>query len=380
MTAELHDGSTTGIFDRVAVQIDFRNRTARTIARYVSLLKRRKVRSCPHGALPHEAVGLEHLLCLLRRQNIITPSRAVTAATPGEQLLAEYDQYLERTAGAAVGTRRKYLYFARQFLAFACGSATLEWSLLRPETIAAFVQQETTSRQGAGRKHPGSATRIFLRYLVTRRLIPTGLGAAIPKVRLWKHASLPEHFSAEEVSHVLAACADGTAIGKRNYAILLLLARLGIRALEGAHLQIDDIDWRTGCILIRASKNHRERNLPLPEDVGQALVDYLRDGRPRTDSRHVFLEHPAPFHPLQTSSAITKAVKRLLKKTGIERRSSGAHLFRHTAASQMVCRGASFKEVADVLGHQSLQTTSIYAKLDLAALSQVALPWPGGAQ
>src|SRR5262249_10145802 len=179
---------------------------------------------------------------------------------------------------------------------------------------------------------------------------------------------------------VLEACVDGTAIGRRNYAILLLLSRLGIRALEAAQLQIDDVDWRTGCIVIRAGKNHRERNLPLSEDVGQAILDYLQNGRPQTDSRNIFLEHTAPFHPLKTSSAITKAIKRLLKKTGIERRSAGAHLFRHTAASRMVCRGASFKEVADVLGHQSLQTTSIYAKLDLAALSQVALPWPGGAQ
>ncbi len=351
-----------------------------TIARYVSSLERRKVRSYPHGVLPHKAVGLEHLLCPLRRQNIITPAQPVTTATPSEQVLSEYDQYLERTAGAAARTRHKYLYFARQFLTFVFASSTPEWSLLRAETIAAFVQKETTSRQGAGRKHPGSATRNFLRYLVTRGLIPTGLEAAIPRARLWKHASLPEHLSAEEVARVLVTCADGTAIGKRNYAILLLLSRLGIRALEAARLQIDDIDWRTGCILIRASKNHRERNLPLSEDVGQALLDYLRDGRPQTDSRNIFLEHTAPFHPLQSSSAITQAVNRLLKKTGIERRSSGAHLFRHTAASQMVCRGATFKEVADVLGHQSLQTTGIYAKLDLAALSKVALPWPGGAQ
>src|SRR5215510_421100 len=350
------------------------------IAQYVSSLKRRKVPSRLYGAPPHEAGGLKHLLCLLRQQNIVTPSHPVTAATPSEQALSEYDQYLERTAGVAAGTRRKYLYFARQFLAFAFASAIPEWSLLRAETVTAFVQKETAPRQGAGRKHPASATRIFLRYLVTRGLIPAGLEAVIPRGRLWKHASLPEHLSAEEISRMLEACADGTAIGKRNYAILLLLSRLGIRALEAAQLQIDDVDWRTGCILIRASKNHRERNLPLSEDVGQALLDYLRDGRPRTDSRNIFLEHTAPFHPLQTSSAITKAVKRLLKKTGIERRSSGAHLFRHTVASQMVCHGATFKEVADVLGHQSLQTTGIYAKLDLAALSQVALPWPGGAR
>lgn len=361
-------------------QISFSAIDEDTVNRYISSLKRRKVRSCPHGALPHKAVGLAHLLGLLRQQNIVTSSQPVNAVNPGEKLLSEYDQYLERTAGAADGTRRKYLYFARRFLAFAFSAATPEFSQLRAETITAFVQKETTSRQGAGRKCPGSAARIFLRYLLTQGLISAGLESAIPRGRLWKHASLPEHLSPEEISRVLEACADGTAIGRRNYAILLLLSRLGIRALEAAQLQIDDVDWRTGCIVIRVSKNHRERNLPLSEDVGQALLDYLQNGRPQTGSRNIFLEHTAPFHPLKTSSAITKAIKRLLKKTGIERRSSGAHLFRHTAASQMVCRGATFKEVADVLGHQSLQTTGIYAKLDLAALSQVALPWPGGAK
>jgi site-specific recombinase XerD len=300
--------------------------------------------------------------------------------TPIERILTDYEQFLERICGAAITTRRKYLYFARQFLVFAFGSSTPEWSALRAETITNFVQQETSHRNGFGRKQPGSAIRVFLRYLVTGGLLPAGLEAAVPRMRVWKHASLPEHLTAEEVTRLLAACADGTAIGKRNHAILLLLARLGLRALEAARLQLDDVDWRTGFVVIRASKNHRHRSLPLPEEVGQALIDYLRDGRPTTSYREIFLEHTAPFQPLCTASAITKVVKRLLKKTGIERRSSGAHLLRHTAASQMVCRGASFKEVADVLGHQSLQTTHIYAKLDLTMLSQVALPWPGGAQ
>ena len=210
--------------------------------------------------------------------------------------------------------------------------------------------------------------------------IANGLEAAIPRMRTWKHATLPEHLSSTEVIRILTACADGTALGKRNYALLLLLSRLGLRALEAAQLKLEDVDWRSGSLVIRASKTHRERHLPLPEEVGQACLDYLQHGRPPTNSRQIFLVHTAPFAPLQTSSALTKAVKRLLHKAGIERRSSGAHLFRHTAASQMVCGGASFKEVADVLGHQSLQTTSIYAKLDLVALSQVALPWPGGAQ
>ncbi len=150
--------------------------------------------------------------------------------------------------------------------------------------------------------------------------------------------------------------------------------------MEVARLQFDDIDWFQGSILIRAGKSHRDRLLPLPEDVGQALLDYLRGNRPVTPHRELFLGHYAPYRPLRTASAITHVVQRLLKRAGIERRSSGAHLFRHTAASQMINRGASFKEIADILGHRSLQTTGIYAKLDLEALSRVALPWPGGAQ
>jgi site-specific recombinase XerD len=297
-----------------------------------------------------------------------------------EQILSEYAQYLDRTLGAALSTRRGYLYFARQFLTYAFKSMDPEWKAVRAELVAQFVQQEAAPRKGNGRKTPGYAMRAFLRYLVLRGFLPSGIDAAVPVIRVWAHTSLPGHLSIEEITRLLAACADGSAIGKRNYAILTLLARLGIRALEVARLQLDDIDWFHGSILIRAGKSHRDRLLPLPEDVGQALLDYLRGGRPRTPHRELFLEHNSPYRPIQTASAITHMVQRLLKRAGIERRSSGAHLFRHTAASQMINRGASFKEIADILGHRSLQTTAIYAKLDLEALSRVALPWPGGAQ
>jgi len=297
-----------------------------------------------------------------------------------ERILNEYAQYLDRTLGAALSTQRGYLYFARQFLTYAFKSLDPDWKALRAESIAQFVQQEATSRKGNGRTIPGYATRAFLRYLVLRGFLPAGIEAVVPVIRVWAHTSLPGHLSTEEIARLLAVSADGSAIGKRNYAILTLLARLGIRALEVARLQLDDIDWFQGSILIRAGKSHRDRLLPLSEDVGQALLDYLRGNRPTTLHRELFLGGYAPYRPLRTASAITHIVQRLLKRAGIERRSSGAHLFRHTAASQLINRGASFKEVADILGHRSLQTTGIYAKLDLEALSKVALPWPGSAQ
>jgi site-specific recombinase XerD len=170
-------------------------------------------------------------------------------------------------------------------------------------------------------------------------------------------------------------------LGLRNYAILLILARLGIRGNEVAQITLDDIDWIEGRLLIRNTKNHCERSLPLPQDVGQALIDYLQNARPKTNHRTVFITFHAPFQPLQTPTAITHIVRRCLVNAGISvAKGYAAHLFRHAAATQMARSGVSFKQVADVLGHHSLQTTAIYAKLDLSALSQVALPWPGGAQ
>jgi site-specific recombinase XerD len=373
---------TTDVFGRWlnAHQLPLSSIDEDTLNKYISSLDRQKSRSMPNGSFPVNAVGLKHLLQLLRELNIIRPRPALIPTSPAEQILSEYDQYLDRTLGAALSTRRGYLYFARQFLTYAFRSGDLQWWAVCAESVAQFVQEEAAQRKGHGRKTPGQAMRAFLRYLVLRGFLPAGLDAAVPVIRVWTHASLPGHLSAEEIARLLAVSSDGSAIGKRNYAILILLSRLGIRALEVARLRLDDINWPEGSVQIRAGKSHRERLLPLPEDVGQALLDYLRHGRPTTRYRELFLEHAAPYQPLRTASAITHLVQRLLKKAGIERRSSGAHLFRHTAASQLVNRGASFKEIADILGHRSLQTTGIYAKLDLEALSRVALPWPGGGQ
>jgi integrase/recombinase XerC len=249
---------------------------------------------------------------------------------------------------------------------------------LTADSISAFVQADAAPRRGFGPHGTATAVRSFLRFLVVQNRLPTGLDRAIPTVRRWSHAALPQHLSDTDISRMLQCCANGTASGTRDYAILLLLSRLGLRAKEVASLQLHDVDWANGSLLIRTSKTHAERLLPLAQDVGEALLAYLRAGRPVTSFRHFFLAHTAPYRPLQTASAITKIVKRLLAKAGIARQSSGAHLFRHTVATQLVNRGASFKDVADVLGHHTLQTTGLYAKLDLAALAQVALPWPGG--
>lgn len=349
--------------------------------RYVASQGYRTIRTMGYNKkLPHTAVGLSHLLAVLRTQGVIPPPAQDVPTTPTEHLLASYDHHLARVHGAAPLTRHRYLYFARQFLQLAFPTGELQWARLDAVQITTIVQHQTQGRRGFGRKHPGSAVRIFLRYLVLCGLLPSGIEAAVPGMRVWTYASLPEHFSPQEVEQLLTLSADGTASGRRNSALLLLLARLGLRAQEAAHLRLDDVDWHNGTVLVRAQKTHRERLLPLPDEVGQALVTYLRDGRPATTSREIFLTHTAPYVPLQTASALTKLIKRLVTRAGLPRRSSGAHLFRHTAATHMVRQDVSFKAIADVLGHQSLQTTGIYAKLDLPTLEHVALPWPGGVQ
>jgi site-specific recombinase XerD len=188
---------------------------------------------------------------------------------------------------------------------------------------------------------------------------------------------LPHHLSTEEIDRVLAASGDTAREGRRDRAIATLLVRLGLRAGEVAALGLDDIDWTQGCVRICGTKSGRDRSLPLAHDVGQPVVAYLRHARPASSSRNVFLRVRPPYGPLRSSS-ISAIIQRLGLRAGIDASRRGAHALRHTAATLMVRRGASFKQVADVLGHARLETTAIYAKLDIETLAQVALPWPVG--
>jgi site-specific recombinase XerD len=319
---------------------------------------------------------LEHLRCA----GVVVPQPVERRPeTEVQQWLTPYGAHLDHVQGLAPSTRRKYLFLATRLLETLSHQGRMTWSALTADSIIAFVQADATPRRGFGPHGTATAVRSFLRFLVVQHRLPAGLDMAIPTVRRWLHAALPQHLSDTDLSQMLQCCADGTASGTRNYAILLLLSRLGLRAQEVASLQLHDVDWANGSLLIRTSKTRAERLLPLAQEVGAALLAYLRAGRPATSFRHLFLAHTAPYRPLPTASAITKIVKRLLAKAGIGRQASGAHLFRHTVATQLVNRGASFKDVADVLGHHTLQTTGLYAKLDLVALAQVAWPWPGGA-
>lgn len=218
-----------------------------------------------------------------------------------------------------------------------------------------------------------------MRFLITEGVVRTGLDGIIPGVRQWKLASLPRALTRGEVQQVLDAVDTSTDVGARDHAILLLLSRLGLRAGEVAALRVPDVDWREGCLRIQPGKTGRERRLPLPQEVGTALVQALK-GRPANVARDVVFVRARPPHRILTASAITAVAQRALRRADVPLTRRGAHAFRHTVASQLVQHGVSMKAVADILGHAELETTAIYAKLDVTTLLTVTLPWPGGAR
>jgi integrase len=221
-----------------------------------------------------------------------------------------------------------------------------------------------------------TALRSFLRYLRYQGEISVDLAACVPSVAVWSLSTVPKFLPAGTVQRFLDQCERNTPDGKRNYAVLLLLARLGLRACEIVSMSLDDIDWDDGRLTIRC-KGGRWAQLPLPADVGEAIAIYLRSGRPCSSCRHVFLRHRAPIHGFTQSTTVSAIVRRALIRAGIDSVRKGAHLFRHTLATDLLREGSSLDEIGELLRHRSPNTTAVYAKVDLVALRTLALPWPG---
>ena len=223
-----------------------------------------------------------------------------------------------------------------------------------------------------------STLRQFMRYLHYRGYIRTDLAASVPTIRRWRLASLPEYLLPSQVQKVLNACDRRSAIGRRDYAILLMLARLGLRANEIATLTLDDVDWRAGQLTVQA-KGRQRAQLPLPHEVGSAVADYLQNGRPRSDSRRLFLRDLAPHAGFASSCGISMIATAAVKRAGIQGVAhKGSHLFRHSLATALLRAGASLTEIGQVLRHQDHDTTRIYAKVDIDSLRMLSLRWPGG--
>jgi site-specific recombinase XerD len=322
----------------------------------------------------------KHLLDFLYSNDIITKQKVFIAQlTPAEHCAQEYEQYLVEMRHLAKATILSYVPFSLCFLKHYFGDKPVDHSRLCARDVLKFVQYQAPRLHRKRAKLMTCALRSFLTYLRYRGQIILDLAAAVSVVPNWSMSSIPRAISVEHVEQLLASIDQHAAIGRRDYAILLLLARLGLRSSEVVLLELNDIDWNTGT-LSALGKSSRRNEFPLSHEVGSAIAAYLNNGRPQSTSRRVFLRAKAPIRGFLGASAVGSIVRHSLKRAGINALTYGAHQFRHGLATEMLRQGASLAEIGDVLGHCNPQTTMIYAKVNIEALRTLALPWPGGTQ
>jgi site-specific recombinase XerD len=297
--------------------------------------------------------------------------------TPVACLTREFEEFLHAERGLASSTVSDYTHTARDFLEDRFGGHALHLKRLRSLDLHGFVLREVQRVSRSRGKGAVTALRSFLRFLLQRGAIQTDLARTLPGVATWRLSHLPKTLPPEQVEQLLACCDRSTPTGKRDYAILLLLARLGLRGGEVVAMTLEDLDWERSEIVVRG-KGQRLERLPLPAEVGAALACYLRDVRPARATRRVFIRMKAPLQGL-ARSAICCIVRRALRRAGLNPEFKGAHLLRHSLATDLLRRGASLGEIGQLLRHRQPTTTQIYAKVDIAALRGIALPWPRGA-
>ncbi len=278
--------------------------------------------------------------------------------------------------GLAVTTVKKYVRAARSFLIQQRITNVRALSHLNAQRVIRFVQSKSTGRSGAPRaQHMATGLRAFLRYARYCGYFKPDLAAAIPRIAGWSMTSIPKAIPPKDAQRVLASCDRRSAGGRRDYAMLLLLARLGLRAGEVASLTLDDIDWHAGTLTVHG-KGSQESPLPLLEPIGKAIAAYLKRGRRHCQSRRVFLCMHAPIRGFKTEKPVSAAVGRAMQRAGIDSLHRGAHQFRHALATHMLRQGSSLAEIGDILRHKDPDTTRIYAKVDLTSLRILATPWP----
>jgi site-specific recombinase XerD len=346
--------------------------TADHLKRYLKYRARRLRPRCDdHGALVH-------LVEFLRQEGAVPEERrAVPEPSSVDHRVRAYEVYLREGRALAATTIISYVQFARDFLKHCFGAKAVKLSCLSAADVVRFVRHQAPRLHMKRAKVMTTALRSFLNYTRYCGEVDVDLAAAVPVVPSWSMTSIPRAIAPEQVRQLLASIDRRTATGRRDYAIVLLLARLGLRAGEVASLKLDDIDWEAGLLSVHG-KSGRRNELPLPCNVGKAITAYLKKGRPPSVSRCVFLRARAPACGFQGGCAISSIVRHRLQRSGVNAPTFGAHQFRHGLATEMLRRGASLGEIGDVLGHRDPQTTTIYTKVDLEALRKLAPPWPEG--
>lgn len=323
--------------------------------------------------------ALKRWLLTLRTAGTIAPA-ATPIDTPQTQIFAEFGAYLRSERGMTAKTIAHHLPAIRRFLFEVCPAGVSDLGKIKQDTVIRYVECHAQDWSTSSAKLMCWSLRTFLRYLHHTGLNPHALAGCVPSIRQWNLVSLPTYLSAAQVQKVLDCCDRASAVGRRDFAILMMLSKLGLRADEVATLTLDDIDWRAGEMLVRAKGRQRAR-MPITSDVGAGIVAYLQDGRPRSSCRRLFLRSLAPHTGFASGSAITMIAKAALERAGIHGYAhQGAHIFRHSLATELLRSSATLSEIGHLLRHKSHDTTRIYAKVDVEALRTLSQPWPGGAQ
>ena len=312
--------------------------------------------------------GARYFLRHLERTGLV-----VSAPTPREPvLLTAFKQWMRQQRGTCDFTLYGYSFPIRALLRD-LGEDPVKFDA---QNLREFVLKESQHCGWTVVQRCTTALRAFLRFLIAEGQCPADLEAAIPKIAHWRLSRLPRYFQPEEVERLIASCDPTTAIGKRDRAILLLLSRLGLRAGDIARCRLADIDWKAGWIHV-CGKSRRATRLPLTREVGEAIVTYLQEARPETNANTLFVICRAPFQSFGSHAVVSAIVNHAIRRAGVERPCRGAaHLLRHSVASNLLRQGASLQDIAALLRHRSIETTQIYAKLDVMTLRQIAQPWP----
>ena len=318
---------------------------------------------------------VRHFLEHLRQRGAIRSPEPAADVSPLATLRRQYVNHLEKERGLTADTVAGYWPFIRRFVVERFGDGPIGVRELAPDDVSRFLLRHARSGSPKVARLMVTALRSFFRFLFQHGQTEIDLAGAIPAVPEWRLAEVPKYLKPEEVERVVRACQRDTPVARRDRAIILLLARLGLRASEVIALELDDIDWRAGMLKVRG-KGRTHDCLPLPADVGEAVASYLRHHRSPCTTRRLFIRTRAPRQGFANPSSISTIVCRALKRAGLQPDFMGAHLLRHSLATGMLRSGASLDEIGEVLRHRTRNTTEIYAKVDLGALRSLARPWP----
>ena len=332
---------------------------------------------CPHPSakgVKTARAALHHLLrIVVDSQDSETNSGS---PTPLEQELIRFAEYLQRICGLSAATGTYRIRYVREFLEATWAEQPMNGGNLSAAELMKYVSERVQGCKPGSAQVISSSVRSYLKWLQFQGLIDGQLIHGIPRIPHWKLSEIPRTLSSDQLQRFLASFDRSTATGQRDYAMALCMVELGMRASEVATLDVHDLDWRQVSLKIAAGKSRRERILPIPPPCGRALVSYLRSGRPDTTASRVFVRHSVPIGVTLSPELVRGAMRRGYARAGLPEHWTGTHLLRHTAATRMHQRGVPLKQVADVLGHRSLDTTLLYTKINRAALRTVALPWP----